>query len=956
MKRMALFASSMLELILLFVALVILGSAASAQQLTEILYVQGCGDSHPPHTTSACFAGRSPKASVELSLRGLNFPPQPAAGSVRAELVESLPLAALEGGGALASVPRVRLACDRATASALFPTQLLTCTLPVPFTADTAATVDEKTLSQWQAASGSLWFDVVLAARPAADEPYRDLAVLRHAVQVDLKGTLRAAGLTTQATRVAAPVDIASHPLERLYATKPSGGESGADAADTDDEEGLWVELGIGGLKKELRSLFRRVFLSRLPSLTNLTEALDIQHVRGVILYGPPGNGKTLIARSLFKLLGPDTRLTVVNAADVLSKYVGESEKNLRDVFGGFPIGTSAQAETDHRDGNKSAGPGEDDGDEDDDEHGDGAPRLHVLVIDEFESLFRRRGHSEDESSAKAAYDGITNTLLSLMDGVETRNDLLVVGLTNRLQAIDSAMLRPGRFEVLIEVPAPDVPGREEIFFIHTAKLWEEGFLAEDVSLFGLAVTSGGFSGSDIAGTVRAATSYALLRFRQSQADGGGPVDPLNGDGSTCDPSAAGATDGMPSCTGGGDASPGAAAALAFEVTSEDLAKAMADIRSAKDEASSLTHLRDDGADVAAACDYDDSAATRTAQISRLVAQVLGSRRTFAGVAGISGAAGTGKSLVAKQLTAVHRFDTVRFLSCRRLVELSDRAEQLAQIRDALADASRVGAGLVVLDDFDLLQDSLSGYPVQEGILRNMLYEFRNRPHGVSRSLGSSKDTAHDAVEAGAGRVGVSGGGTLNDEGSRRILLVTATRADALAAAEPDLRLRVRPVRRAGMVRLLQHYNISEQAATLRWRAGGGYPPSLSYRTFLRITDMALWQCALSHAPANNGTITNTPWEVPAFFAAAPPAKPATGYFITSQAQGAEYAAAVRSVSAAMGLSDSFSGWNSDLPRTDLFASVMKDAVALDEEAEETRKVPSDADENAADFGDEVLW
>lgn len=82
-------------------------------------------------------------------------------------------------------------------------------------------------------------------------------------------------------------------------------------------------------------------------------------------------------------------------------------------------------------------------------------PPLRVVVIDEFDALFHRRGYSTDENAAKAVFDGVTNTLLALMDGMYTHNNILVIGLTNRLFAIDPALLRPGRFEVIIEIPSP---------------------------------------------------------------------------------------------------------------------------------------------------------------------------------------------------------------------------------------------------------------------------------------------------------------------------------------------------------------------------------------------------------------------------------------------------------------------------------------------------------------------
>lgn len=142
---------------------------------------------------------------------------------------------------------------------------------------------------------------------------------------------------------------------------------------------------------------------------------------------------------------------------------------------------------------------------------------LYVIVIDEIDAICKPRGKT-DGSSAGVAYDAIVNQLLTLMDGLNEVHNTLVIGMTNRRELLDSALLRPGRFEVQIEVGLPDEEGRKEIFDIHTRTMRESNMLSLDVNLHELAANTSRFSGAEIAGVVRAAASYALDRFQTSNS------------------------------------------------------------------------------------------------------------------------------------------------------------------------------------------------------------------------------------------------------------------------------------------------------------------------------------------------------------------------------------------------------------------------------------------------------
>ncbi|PSR96363.1 Vesicle-fusing ATPase [Actinidia chinensis var. chinensis] len=214
--------------------------------------------------------------------------------------------------------------------------------------------------------------------------------------------------------------------------------------------------LGIGGLSAEFADIFRRAFASRVfpPHVTN---KLGIKHVKGMLLYGPPGTGKTLMARQIGKMLnGKEPK--VVNGPEVLSKFVGETEKNVRDLF--------ADAEQDQRTL----------GDQSD---------LHVIIFDEIDAICKSRGSTRDGTGV---HDSIVNQLLTKIDGVESLNNVLLIGMTNRKDLLDEALLRPGRLEVQVEISLPDENGRFQILQIHTNKMKENSFLAPDVNLLELGI------------------------------------------------------------------------------------------------------------------------------------------------------------------------------------------------------------------------------------------------------------------------------------------------------------------------------------------------------------------------------------------------------------------------------------------------------------------------------------
>jgi vesicle-fusing ATPase len=239
--------------------------------------------------------------------------------------------------------------------------------------------------------------------------------------------------------------------------------------------------MGIGGLDTEFSTIFRRAFASRIFP-PGLVEKLGIQHVKGILLFGPPGTGKTLIARQIGKMLNA-REPKVINGPEVLNKYVGQSEENIRKLF--------ADAEKEYKEKGEESG-------------------LHIIIFDELDAVCKQRGSGAGGGTGVG--DSVVNQLLSKLDGVDQLNNILLIGMTNRMDMIDDALLRPGRLEVHMEISLPDEHGRSQILKIHTQKMRENNVMDRDVDLAELAHLTKNFSGAEINGLVKSATSFAFNR------------------------------------------------------------------------------------------------------------------------------------------------------------------------------------------------------------------------------------------------------------------------------------------------------------------------------------------------------------------------------------------------------------------------------------------------------------
>ncbi|MFU8869229.1 CDC48 family AAA ATPase [Natronococcus sp.] len=227
----------------------------------------------------------------------------------------------------------------------------------------------------------------------------------------------------------------------------------------------------VGGLEDELEQVREVVELPmRYPGVF---DRLGIDPPKGVLLYGPPGTGKTLIARAMANEVG--AHFQTLRGPEIVSKYHGESEERLREVF--------AEAE-------------------------ENAPA--IVFIDEIDAIAPKR---EDVGDVERR---IVAQLLSLLDGGDDRGQVVVVGTTNRVDSVDPALRRPGRFDREVEIGVPDADERAEILGIHAADV----SLSDEIDLERYAERTHGFVGADLENLIRESAMCALRRLRADSSSG----------------------------------------------------------------------------------------------------------------------------------------------------------------------------------------------------------------------------------------------------------------------------------------------------------------------------------------------------------------------------------------------------------------------------------------------------
>ena len=236
------------------------------------------------------------------------------------------------------------------------------------------------------------------------------------------------------------------------------------DDEDVGQSQGITYE-DIGGIGSQLLKVREMI---ELPlKHPELFRRLGIDPPKGVLLHGPPGTGKTMIAKAV--ATETNAHFTSINGPEIISKYYGESEKQLREIF---------------------------------DEAANNAPA--IVFVDEIDSICPKREDVSGEVERR-----VVAQMLTLMDGMQGRDNVIVIGATNRRDAMDPALRRPGRFDREIEIGVPDREGRKEILDVHTRQMP----ISDDFDVDWVLENSYGFVGADLAALVRESAMKALRRY-----------------------------------------------------------------------------------------------------------------------------------------------------------------------------------------------------------------------------------------------------------------------------------------------------------------------------------------------------------------------------------------------------------------------------------------------------------
>nr|CCC89325.1 unnamed protein product [Trypanosoma congolense IL3000] len=422
--------------------------------------------------------------------------------------------------------------------------------------------------------------------------------------------------------------------------------------------------LGIGGLSAEFAQIFRRAFASRLfPQ--SFVKKVGVKHVKGVLLHGPPGTGKTLIARKIGEILNC-REPKIVNGPEVFNKYVGGTEENVRKLF------ADAEAEAAAK-GDQS--------------------QLHLIIFDEFDSICKQRGGARDSTGVN---DNVVNQLLSKIDGVNSLNNVLLIGMTNRKDLIDEAILRPGRFEVHVEIGLPNEHGRAEILRIHTRGMMENKILSKDVDLEELARLTKNYSGAELEGVVRSASSNAFNRHINLE-NPSAIIDPKD-----------------------------------VFVTQDDFLTAVEELKPAFGQAKEECNNLKRGGII----DYGKEWLTVEERCRQYVDQLRSEgKRINSLTVLIDGQPGCGKSAVAAHLADKAGFPYVRVISNEDMVGYGE-AQKVSIIRKAFDDAYKSPFSTIILDDIErIIEFSLMGGRYSNAILQALLVLIKRPPPNERKLL-----------------------------------------------------------------------------------------------------------------------------------------------------------------------------------------------------------------------------
>jgi transitional endoplasmic reticulum ATPase len=234
-----------------------------------------------------------------------------------------------------------------------------------------------------------------------------------------------------------------------------------------------WNDIGgLQNLKQDLKEAIEWPL-----KYSDIFEQAGAKPPKGIMLCGPPGTGKTLLAKAVAR--ESEANFIHIKGPALMNKFVGESEKGVREIF---------------RKARQTA--------------------PCIVFFDEIDALVPKRGSGITDSHTS---ERVISQFLTEMDGLEELHDVMVLAATNRIDIVDPALLRPGRFDLILQVPAPDAEARLEIFKIHTSK----NPLAKNVSFERLVEATEGCTGADIESVCREATMRTIRRFLSESTNQG---------------------------------------------------------------------------------------------------------------------------------------------------------------------------------------------------------------------------------------------------------------------------------------------------------------------------------------------------------------------------------------------------------------------------------------------------
>jgi vesicle-fusing ATPase len=360
----------------------------------------------------------------------------------------------------------------------------------------------------------------------------------------------------------------------------------------------------------------------------------------------------------------------IVNGPEILDKYVGAAEEKIRNLF--------ADAEKEQA------------------EKGDSS-QLHIIIFDEMDAIMKQRGSNRGDSGVG---DSIVNQLLSKIDGVDSLNNILIIGMTNRKDMIDEAILRPGRLEVHVEIALPDERGRLQILRIKTADMVKNNRVTAEAAqrLPEIAEQAKNFTGAELEGLVRNAASFALSRH----------LDPANLQ---------------------------QVDTKSIRVEFADFERALLESKPAFGNANMsndkyLAPLFSNGI-----VDYGDGYRDLKQRLDRMVKQVQTSTRTPLMSVLLEGAAGCGKSAIAAKLALDSQYPYVRMISPDMFIGDTD-SSKASKLLKIFTDAYKSPLSLLFINDIErLIEFTPVGMRFSNVVLQTLLVLLRKTPPHPSRML-----------------------------------------------------------------------------------------------------------------------------------------------------------------------------------------------------------------------------